>query len=101
MSAEAVGGVLGRVLENLGLSREMTGWQAVEAWPKLVGPRVARHTHAVAFRDGTLYVEVEGSAWMHELGFLKRDLIREINRQLGSERIRDVRLVMPRGGTLR
>ena len=33
MSVEAVGGVLGRVLESLGLSREMTGWRAVEAWP--------------------------------------------------------------------
>jgi len=98
VSAEAVGGVLGRVLENLGLSREMIGWQAVEAWPKLVGPRVARHTRAVAFRDGTLHVEVEGSAWMHELGFLKRDLVQRINHQLGGEHVRDVRLMLPRTG---
>ena len=96
MSAEAVGGVLGRVLERLGLSREMSGWQAVEAWPTLVGARVARHTRAVAYRDGTLHVEVEGSAWMQELGYLKRDLVRRINQQLGSELVRDVRLALPR-----
>ena len=98
MSVEAVGGVLGRVLENLGLSREMTGWQAVEAWPKLVGPRVARHARAVAFRDGTLQVEVEGSAWMQELAYLKRDLVQRINRELGGEHVRDVRFTPPRGG---
>jgi len=46
-------------------------------------------------------VEVEGSAWMHELSFLKRDMIREINQRLGSGRVRDVRFVMPRGGILR
>ena len=96
MSAEAVGGVLGRVLDSLGLSREMTGWQAVEAWPKLVGPRVARHARAVAFRDGTLHVEVEGSAWMQELTFLKPDLARRINQHLGGELVRDVRLSLPR-----
>ena len=98
MSVEAVGGVLGRVLESLGLSREMTGWRAVEAWPDLVGPRVARHARAVAFRDGTLHVEVEGSAWMQELGYLKRDLVRRINQQLGGEHVRDVRLALPRRG---
>ena len=98
MSAEAVGGVLGRVLEKLGLAREMTGWQAVEAWPKLVGPRVARHARAVAFRNGTLHVEVEGSAWMQELSYLKRDLVQRINRELGGEHVRDVRFSPPRGG---
>ena len=98
MSVEAVGGVLGRVLQRLGLSREMTGWQAVAAWPELVGPRVASHARAVAFRDGTLHVEVEGSAWMQELGYLKRDLVRRINQQLGSENVREVRFTLPRGG---
>jgi predicted nucleic acid-binding Zn ribbon protein len=101
VSAEAVGGVLGRVLEGLGLSREMTGWQAVEAWPKLVGSRVASHARAVAFRQGTLHVEVEGSAWMHELAFLKPDLMRRINQQLGGELVRDVRLTLPRSGARR
>jgi len=98
---EAISGVLSRVLRQCGLESELEGWQAVEQWPRLVGPRVARRTRAVGFRDGTLRVEVEGSAWMHELGFLKRDLIRNINRHLGAERVRDVRFVMGRGGILR
>jgi len=95
VSVEAVGGVLGRVLDDLGLSREMTGWKAVEAWPTLVGLRVARRTRAVAFRDGTLHVEVEGSAWMQELGYLKRELVQRINQGLGGEHVRDVRFTLP------
>ena len=98
MRVEAVGGVLGRVLQQLGLNREMAGWRAVSAWPELVGPRVASHARAVAFRDGTLHVEVEGSAWMQELAYLKRDLVRRINQQLGGDDVRDVRLMLPRGG---
>ena len=98
---EALSGVLSRVLRGLGLDREFDGWRAVDEWPRLVGSRMARHTRAVAFREGTLRVEVEGSAWMHELGFLKRDLIIRINQHLGSDLVRDVRFVVPRGGTLR
>ena len=98
---EAIAGVLSRVLKQLGLADELTGWRAVQEWPEVVGPRVSRHTRAVGFGEGTLRVEVEGSAWMHELGFLKRDLISRLNRHLGSELVRDVRFVVPRGGILR
>ena len=98
---EPVAGVLGRVLEQLGLDGELAGWRAVGEWDRLVGPRIARHTRAVAFRDGALQVEVEGSAWMHELGFLKRDLIRRIHRDLGERHVREIRFLVPRGGTLR
>jgi predicted nucleic acid-binding Zn ribbon protein len=98
---EAIATVLSRLFRQMGLDRDLEAWRAVEEWADVVGPRISDHTRAVGFRDGTLRVEVEGSAWMHELGFLKRDLVRRINRHLGSELVRDVRFVVPRGGTLR
>jgi predicted nucleic acid-binding Zn ribbon protein len=98
---EAVSSVLSRLLRKLGLESEILGWRAVDEWPQVVGPRVSQHARAVSFRGGTLVVEVEGSAWMHELSYLKRDLIRKINAQLGSELVRHVRFVIPRGGILR
>ena len=98
---EAVAHVLSRLFRQLGLQGEIEGWRAVQEWTDVVGPRVSHHTRAVGFRDGTLRVEVEGSAWMQELGFLKRDLMARINRHLGAELVREVRFVIPRGGTLR
>jgi len=101
VSVEPVAGVLSRVLQQLGLEQEMLGWRAVSEWDGLVGTRVASHTRAISFRDGTLQVEVEGSAWMQELGFLKRDLVKKINRHLGAPFVQDVRFIVPRGGSLR
>jgi len=101
VSVEPVAGVLERVLRDLGLGPAFGGWRAVEAWPRIVGARLARRTRAVSFRDGTLHVEVEGSAWMHELGFLKRELIERIHRDLGSSEVRDLRFSIPRGGNRR
>jgi predicted nucleic acid-binding Zn ribbon protein len=93
--------ILPALFEQLGLARTAEGWRAVSDWPAVAGPRLARHTRAVSFRDGTLAVEVEGSAWMHELGFLKRELVRNLNRHLGADVVHDVRFVSARGGTLR
>ncbi len=98
---EAVSGALSRLLRGLGLERQLLGWRAVEGWSQWVGPRIARHSRAVAFRDGTLFVEVEGSAWMHELGFLRREILRTVNERLGSTCVSDVRFTVPRGGSLR
>ena len=93
--------MLTRLMARLGLDAELQGWRAVEQWPRIVGPRIARRTHAVGFHDGVLRVEVEGSAWMHELSFLKHDLVRKIQRDLGTNRVRDVRFVLPRQGASR
>ena len=98
MNVESVSTVTARLLKSLGLEEGLRGWRAVEEWPRAVGPRLARRTRAVEFRDGTLLVEVEGSAWMHELGFLTRDLRRRINDRLGADVVREVRLRMRSGG---
>ena len=92
---------LAQTLRRLGLERGIAGWRAVEEWPSVVGPRIARRTRAVEFRDGTLVVEVEGSAWMHELRFLERELLAQLATRLGSRQVRDLRFVMPRGRSQR
>ena len=98
---EDVSGVVARLLRGLGLEDGLRGWRAVEGWPETVGPNLARRTRAVEYRDGTLLVEVEGSAWMQEMSLLKPQLIQRINARLGADVVRDVRLVPPRGGIRR
>ena len=98
---EALSLVLGRLMKRLGLEDELQGWKAVEEWARVVGPQMALRTRAVGFERGVLRVEVEGSAWMHELSYLKQELIKAVNRELGTNRVRDVRFVVPRKGVLR
>jgi predicted nucleic acid-binding Zn ribbon protein len=70
--------MLPELLQQLGLAQVAEGWRAVADWPVVAGVRIARRSRAVGFRDGALIVEVEGSAWMHELGFLKPELVRDV-----------------------
>ena len=95
---ERISDPLKNLLSRLRLSRPITGWEAVELWSTTVGERVAAHTRAVAFRDGTLVVEVDTTSWMNELTYLERRIKTQLNERIGSEVIRAIRL-RPAGGT--
>ena len=97
---DSTGAIVPRLLRELGLERGIVGWRAVETWPEIVGPRIARRTRAVGFHAGTLQVEVEGSAWAYELEFLKRRFLKELQRRLGSH-VRELHFVTARGGIQR
>jgi len=98
---ERVGGPLKDLLARLRLAPRMQGWRAVEMWPQLVGERVAAHARAVAFRDGVLIVEVGSTAWMNELAYLRTRIVRDLNRELGSDTVREIRLQPAAGGPVR
>ena len=98
---EPVGGIVSKVVRDLGLEEQVLGWRAVDDWANVVGPRIASHSRAIAFRGGTLHVEVEGSAWMQELAYLKRDMMRRLNRALERELVHELRFSVGRGGNLR
>jgi len=91
-----IGRLLPELYQALGIAQAADGWRAVTEWPAVAGARIAGRAQAVAFREGTLIVEVEGSAWRHELGFLKPELVRNLNRHLVAEVVSDLRLV-PKG----
>ena len=101
MSMKPLAAILPALLKELRLDEAAAGWRAVADWPALAGERIAKRTRAVGFRDGVMTIEVEGSAWMHELGFLKRELVRRANQQVGANVVRDVRFVPARGGIQR
>ena len=98
---QRLGELLPVVLRGLGIERELKGWQAVETWADALGPAIARKTHAVSYHEGVLEVEVEGSSWRHELGYLERDLVRRLNERLGAALVQRLRFTINRGGIQR
>lgn len=95
---ERIGGPLEELLSALNLRDAMAGWQAVELWDSVVGPRVAAHARAVSFRDGVVFVEVDTAAWMNELAYLRRKISGDLNARLGSQRVTEIRLLPKRSG---
>jgi len=65
--------------------------RVLDAWSEAAGPEWERRATPVAFRAGTLTVEVESSVVLHELRNFRGESYRaRANASLGQDRIRKV-----------
>ena len=93
-----VGSVIDRILSGLHVEERAAKAAATDLWPEVVGPEVARRTHAVGVRDGELLVEVQGAVWMGHLAVLRQGILDDVNGRLPADaRLRGIRLVPMRG----
>jgi len=88
----AITPILKSVGKGLGLEKEMLLYQLKKSWPELVGATLATHTTPEKLKFKTLTLLVDGPTWMHELSFLKRDMIQKINKRLGKDRVKTLQL---------
>jgi len=85
-----VGATLKQILERMSLSRSLEGWRAVELWERVVEGELGRHTRAVSYAGGKLFVEADSPAWNYELSFSKEAIRSRLNEELGVEAVRDI-----------
>lgn len=86
--------VLQTLAKNFGLEKGMAVYALKKKWPELVGETIAAHTEPEKMRFSTLTLRVDGAAWMHELTFLKAEIIQKLNKALGSGSIQTLYLRM-------
>lgn len=86
-----LGNVLPNVLRTLRTSGDEELLHVWELWDTAVGEMIAGNAQPLAFKGKLLLVEVTSSAWLHELQFLKADIINNLNSALGKELIAEIR----------
>jgi Protein of unknown function (DUF721). len=59
-------------------------------WYKVTGPQIAAQTQPQKLKGDTLFVKVSTSVWMHQLQFMKQEIIDKINESLGRETIKNI-----------
>ena len=60
-------------------------------WESAVGDVIAKNTKPEAFKGKLLLVLVNSHPWMHQLQFLKKDIINKVNQSLGKELVQDIK----------
>ncbi len=84
--------VLEGYLRSAGLAQRVGLAAVVDAWPRLVGPRIARAAVAESVTaDGTLFVRVPSSAWRQELSLMAPEILELVNRGRSNGRIARIR----------
>ena len=87
-----LGDAIAGYLKTAGLSERIGQAAVVDAWPALVGERIA---HAAAPEsvtpDGTLFVRVQSSAWRQELSLMTPEVLALVNANRTTGRIKRIR----------
>jgi predicted nucleic acid-binding Zn ribbon protein len=85
-----IGHVLQNMIREMGLSKPMQKYRALEIWPEVVGEKISRITEAKRFSDGKLIIQVNNAAWRNELHFYKEEIREKVNRRLGTDTVKEI-----------
>jgi hypothetical protein len=90
---EAASDALTTALNGLGLTDQAKRLLIAQCWPAVVGPEIANRTEPDGFSRGVLRVKASSAAWQNELTFLKEEIRSRLNRILGHDVVKDLRVV--------
>ena len=80
-------------IEGAGIKSALDQENAVVLWGVVVGNVVSEVTKAEKVEAGTLVVRVETSVWRQELHMQKREIIKKLNKKIGTNAIKEIRFI--------
>jgi hypothetical protein len=89
---EIIGAILGKILKKRNIPHTSTDRRLLDLWTEAVGPQIAARTLPEGVKRGTLYVRVSSSVWLHQLQFLKEEILGKVHELSGKEEIRNLYL---------
>jgi predicted nucleic acid-binding Zn ribbon protein len=91
---QEVGSVLGELLKGRPWAAGLHLGQLGRRWTEVVGARVAMESRPTRLEHGNLVVEASSAAWAAQLTFLKGEIRSRANAVLGSDQVRELRVVV-------
>ena len=88
----SVGEGIRQVVANLGIETPFKEQRILAIWPEVVGEQIAEVARADAMRNGALFVSVAHDAWRHRLMFERENIRARLNRAVGGDVVRFIRL---------
>lgn len=81
--------------EQFGWTKTLAEHEIFARWAEIVGVELATHAQPTEMRDGVLFVRCDSSAWATQLGFLRHDLIRQIQDELPGAGVTGIKFLGP------
>lgn len=90
--------IIPRAAARLGIKREVEAALICEKYrklaPRLIHANALKHTFPKFYRDKTLTVAVENSAWAHQVVLHKESLLKAMNESLGKTAVGSIKTVV-------
>ena len=88
-----LGMLVGEIVSELGISEKIVECEALLVWNDVVGPSLAKNARPIRINNGILEIAVPSAVWRTQLNFMKTDIVKRMNCHVGSEIIRELRLI--------
>jgi len=86
LRARSVGSVLPAVLSELRIDRRRSEAEIVKVWKHLLDPDIVAHAQPTGYRNGTLFVSVDSSAWLCEiLRYRRKEIMDRLRHSFGQD----------------
>jgi predicted nucleic acid-binding Zn ribbon protein len=72
------------------LNDKLNETKVLQAWEKVVGPVIVKHTERLHIRKRVLFVKVNSSVVRNELTYARKKLLLNLNKQAGGNIIDDL-----------
>jgi hypothetical protein len=90
LKPEMLGEILGKILKKRNIPHTSTDRRLLDTWKRAVGPQIAAQTHPETLKRGVLFVRVSAPVWMHQLQFMKEEILCRIKELSGPDEVRSL-----------
>ena len=84
---------LNTALKRGGLDKAVRQNKALFLWDNVVGKSVAKNCIPEGVKHGVLIVRASTPVWRNEIAIKKKEIIEKLNKKLGKETIKDMRVL--------
>ena len=88
---EHIGNILADLLKTYRRESKADLVQVWQVWDRVIGDVIAKNARPAALKGKILLVHVSSSTWIHQLQFLKKEMIAKLNKDLGKSAIGDIK----------
>jgi predicted nucleic acid-binding Zn ribbon protein len=79
------------LIERLNLKQKESETEIPKVWASSIDPRVTAHAQPTGLRNGTLFVTVDNSVWLHEIiRYHKREILSRLRNSFGEKAIQRI-----------
>ncbi|MFQ6618611.1 MAG: DUF721 domain-containing protein [Fidelibacterota bacterium] len=82
--------ILDELIKDIGIDKAVLQNRAIVVWEEAVGEKIANIAKPKRIEKGKLWIAVKTPEWRSELQFMKKEIIKNLNRIIGEEVVKDI-----------
>lgn len=93
-SPDGISNIVTKVIKRIEKQSPGRKEEILKAWQGAAGKKASGHSRPVSLRRKILIIEIDSSTWFYELSLKKKTLLKDIRKELGEEKIENIRFRM-------